>query len=76
MVMELPAGMVVVLVMPARQETGFSPGVGRSWRRNGNPCQYSAQKIPGTEEPGGLTVHGVAKSQGTTELLHTQATSF
>ena len=33
----------------------FDPGSGRSpGRENGNPLQYSCQKIPWTEEPGGL----------------------
>ena len=29
---------------------------------NGNPLQYSCLEIPWMEEPGGSTVHGVAKS--------------
>ena len=39
-------------------ESGRSPGEG-----NGNPLQYSCLRIPWTEEPGRLTVHGVAKSR-------------
>ena len=36
-------------------DPGSIPGLGRSpGEGNGNPLQYSAWKIPGTEEPGGL----------------------
>ena len=38
-------------------ESGRSPG-----EENGNPLQYSCQKIPWTEEPGGVT-----KESNTTE---------
>ena len=41
---------------------GSIPGLGRSLRKgNGNPL-HLAREIPWTEEPGGATVHGVAKS--------------
>ena len=37
------------------RDTGLIPGLGRSpGEENGNPLQYSAWKIPWTEEPGGL----------------------
>ena len=40
---------------------GSIPGLGRSLREgNGNPL-HLAWEIPWTEEPGGATVHGVAK---------------
>ena len=36
---------------------------------NGNPLQYSAWRIPWTEEPGRLhTVHGAAESETTEQL--------
>ena len=48
-------------------DTGSIPGLGRSpGKGNGNPLQYSYLEIPWTEEPGGLTVHGVAKESDTT----------
>ena len=42
------------------EDPGLIPGSGRSpGEGNGNPLQYSAWKIPWTEEPGGLhTVQG------------------
>ena len=37
------------------RDTGSIPGSGRSpGRGHGNPVQYSCQKNPWTEEPGGL----------------------
>ena len=44
-----------------------SPGEG-----NGNPLQYSYLRMPWTEEPGGATAHGVAESNTTEQLTHTQ----
>ena len=44
-------------------DVGPIPRSGRSTGGgNGNPLQYFAGRIPWTEEPGGLTVHGVSKS--------------
>ena len=37
---------------------------------NGNPLQYLAWKIPGTEESGGLQSMGSRKESDTTERLH------
>ena len=47
---------------------GLIPGSGRSpGGGNGNPLQYSCLgKSHWTEEPGGATVHGVAKESHTT----------
>ena len=55
---------------------GLIPGLGRSpGRGNGNPLQYSwLKKIPWTEEPSGLTVHGVTKELDMTEQLSTGET--
>ena len=45
-------------------DLGSIPGLGRSpGEGNGYPLQYPAWRIPWTEEPGRLQVHGVAKSQ-------------
>ena len=45
-------------------DLGSIPGLGRSPAEgNGNLLQYSCWKIPWTEEPGRLPVHGVTKSQ-------------
>ena len=45
-------------------DLGPIPGLGRyPVEGKGYPLQYSYLEIPWTEEPGGLTVHGVAKSQ-------------
>ena len=48
------------------------PGLGRSpGEGNGNPLQYSALKIPCTEEPWmETTVHGGRKELDMTEPLH------
>ena len=43
--------------------SGISPGGG-----HGNPLQYSCQRIPGTEEPGGL------QSMGSHRIEHEEAT--
>ena len=44
-------------------DLGLTPGWGRSpGGGNSNPLQYSSWEIPWIEEPGGLLVHGVAKS--------------
>ena len=53
---------------PADAGDRFDPWVEKMpWRRNGNPLQILAWRIPWTEEPGGLhTVHGVAKESDTT----------
>ena len=46
------------------RDTGSIPGSGRSPRGgHGNPLQYSAWRISGTEEPRWATVHGVAQSR-------------
>ena len=73
--MDFPGGSVVKN-LPTVQETqrkcGFSPGLGRS-PGEGNGCHSSvlAWRIPWTEEPGGATVHGVAKSwTGLSMCLH------
>ena len=45
-------------------DLGSIPGLGRSpGEGNGYPLQYPAWRIPWTEEPGRIQVHGVAKSQ-------------
>ena len=45
-------------------DPGSIPGLGRSPREgNGNPLQYSCLENLQTEEPGGATVRGVAKSR-------------
>ena len=46
-------------------DMGLILGLGRSsGEGNGHPLQYIlAYRIPWTEEPGGLQVHGVAKRQ-------------
>ena len=50
--------------LPAVKETWvWSVGHGRSpGEGNGNSLQHLAWGIPGTEEPGGATIHGVTKS--------------
>ena len=46
--------------LPAMQETlGSIPGSGRSPEGNGNALQYSALRIPWTEEPGSLQSMGL-----------------
>ena len=49
-------------------DTGSIPGAGRSpGEGNGNPLQYSfLEKIPWTEEPGGLQAIGPQKESDTT----------
>ena len=50
---------------------GSIPGLGRSpGEGNGNPLQYSCQEYPMDGGAWWATVHGVAKSQDTTERLH------
>ena len=57
-----PGAFWVVLVvknLPAnaedKRDTGSNPGSGRSsGGGHGNPLQYTGQRIPWTEEPGGL----------------------
>ena len=45
------------------RDVGSIPGLGRSpGGGHGNPLQYSAWKIPWTEEPGGLQSMGLQKS--------------
>ena len=47
------------------RDVSLIPGLGRSpGGGHGNLLQYSCWKIPWTEEPGGLQVHGV-KNSGT-----------
>ena len=47
---------------------GFDPWVGKMpWSRNGNPFQYSRLENPLDKGDWWATVHGVAKSQATTE---------
>ena len=44
------------------RDTGSIPGSGRSpGEGNGNPPSILAWKIPWTEKPGRVTVHGVAE---------------
>ena len=46
------------------KEAGSISGLGRSSQGGrGNPSQYSCLEHSMTEEPGGLIVHGVAKSR-------------
>ena len=62
-----PGGSVIKNLPANAGDTGSIPGLGRSpGTGNGNPIQYSYLEIPWTEEPGGLTVHGVAKESDTT----------
>ena len=62
-----PGGSVIKNLPANAGDTGSIPGLGRSpGKGNGNPLQYSYLEIPWTEEPGGLTVHGVAKESDTT----------
>ena len=50
-------------------DKGLIPGLGRfPGGRNGNPLQYSCQKISRTEEPGGL------QSPGSQRVRHDSAT--
>ena len=54
------------------RDTGSIPGSGRSPRGgHGNPLQYSAWRISGTEEPRWATVHGVAQSRTRQKWLST-----
>ena len=53
----------MVKKLPAMQETGFIPGLGRSsGERNGNPLQYSCPENFLDRGSRWATVHGVAKS--------------
>ena len=62
-----PGGSVIKNLPANAGDTESIPGLGRSpGKGNGNPLQYSYLEIPWTEEPGGLTVHGVAKESDTT----------
>ena len=46
------------------EDTGWIPRLGKSpGEGHGNPLQYSYLETPWTEEPGGLHVNGVTKSQ-------------
>ena len=57
--MGFPGGSMVKN-LPAKQETGSIPGVGRSPREgNGNPLQYSSLGNPMDRGAWGATVHGV-----------------
>ena len=54
------------------RDTGSIPGLGRSpGEGNGNPLQYSCRENPMDKGAWWATVHGVTKSQDTTE--HTYA---
>ena len=60
----------VVKNLPAMQETGLTPELGRSpGDGKGCPLQYSGLRIPRTEEPGGLWSRGSEESD-TTEGLN------
>ena len=48
-VKNLPGNAIVLRDVSSTSGLGRSPG-----EENGNPLQYSAWKIPWTEEPGGL----------------------
>ena len=55
------------------RDLGSIPGLGRfPGERNGNPLQYSALKIPWTEEFGAGYYPWGHKESGTTERLHFQ----
>ena len=48
--------------LPAMQETGFNPGLGRSpGERNGNPLQYSCLENPMDRGAWWVAVHGVTR---------------
>ena len=50
--------------LPAMWETGFDPWVGKiSWRRQGNPLQYSGLENSMDRGAWQATVHGVTKNQ-------------
>ena len=50
--------------LPAMQETVFNPWVGKiSWRRNGNPLQYSCLENPTDRGAWWATVRESAKSR-------------
>ena len=61
--MDFPGGSAIKNPPANAGDVGSIPGSGRSpGEGNGNPLQYSAWKIPGTEEPGGLQSMGLQKS--------------
>ena len=49
--------------LPAMWETRFDPWLGISWRRHGNPLQYSCLENSTDRAAWWATVPGVAKSQ-------------
>ena len=52
---DFPGGSTLKNLPANAAETGLIPGSGRSpGGGNGSPLQYSAWRIPWTEEPGGL----------------------
>ena len=54
------------------RDVGSTPGLGRSpGGGHGSPLQYSCQRIPWTEEPGGVTL--MAQSQTQLKLLSAYA---
>ena len=62
-----PGGSVIKNLSANAGDTGSIPGLGKGpGKGNDNPRQYSYLEIPRTEEPGGLTVHGVPKESDTT----------
>ena len=53
------------------RDTGSIPGSGRPpGGGHGNPLQYSAWRIPWTEEPGGLHPRGRTESDTTETIWH------
>ena len=58
-------GNSVVKNLPANAgDMGLTPGSRRSpGEVNGNPVRNLAWEIPWTEEPGRVTVHGIARNQ-------------
>jgi len=62
----------MVKKLPAMQDMGLMPGWGRSpGEMNSNPLQYSAWRIPWTEEPGRLYSPWGCKELEATEQAHT-----
>ena len=62
------AGMVKNLPASAgdARDAGLIPGCGRSpGEENSDPLQYFGWEVPWTEEPGGTTVHRIAKESDT-----------